>query len=126
VSPHTGCPHLLALPREVAFEAVERGRGGSSSFEIAAQVNTLTAMRATRLGEYCESSSDWGKRLKERPLERRRKDGIADYFFFLLLLADFFDFFFHSNTSSQDFMCLGPYPRLGILWHLLAFVVWPA
>ena len=107
VSPHTGCPSSLAPVSMVIFEGSEEGRGGGSSFEIAAQVNTLTAMRATRLGEYCESSRDWGRSLKERPLERRRKEGMVDYFFLLLLLADFFDLLFQSNTSFQDFMCLG-------------------
>ena len=54
-----------------------------------------------------------------------RKAQLIDYFFFLPPLADFFDFFFQSITSSQDFICLGLYPRLGILWHLLALPVWP-
>ena len=61
VSPHTGCPHLLALVSKLTFEGAEEGRGDGSSFEIAAQVNTLTAIMATRLEEYCESSRDGGK-----------------------------------------------------------------
>ena len=78
VSPHTGCPHSLALASMVTFEGIKVGGGGGSSFEIAARVNTLTAIKATRLGEHCESSRDWGERLKERPLERRRKEGIVN------------------------------------------------
>ena len=78
VLPHTGCPHSLALASMVTFEGVKVGEVGGSSFEIAAQVNTLTAIRATRLGEYCESSRDWGNRFKERPLERRRKEGTVN------------------------------------------------